>query len=153
MQSCPQGTYGITLSEVKRISVMEEKICPSCQHNNLSKNFFCTQCGSKLLTNKYKRSRLHILTGESEGAIFLLREGRNTIGRDGGNLVVLGDEKISNKHAAIVFEDGQYWIKDLQSKNGVFVNGAKVGVAERLVNGSIIELGSTLLRFELNGTK
>ena len=45
-------------------------------------------------------------------------------------------------------EDG-YWIEDRQSKNGVYVNGKRVA-KERLQNGSVIRLGSTVLKFDEN---
>jgi pSer/pThr/pTyr-binding forkhead associated (FHA) protein len=126
---------------------MEAKVCASCRHENNSSNYFCTDCGSKLIPDEQIRSRLYVVHGEPKGARFLIRKGRNTIGHDCGNLIVLGDEHISNKHAAIVFEDERYWVEDRNSKNGVYLNGKKVR-RERLANGSIIKLGSTLLRFE-----
>lgn len=129
---------------------MEKKICPSCKHENPLDNNFCTQCGSKLYKHNQDRARLCILYGEPKGATFLLRERHNTIGRDGRNIIVLGDEQISNKHAAISFADGSYWIEDFNSRNGVYVNGTRISRRERLFNRSLIKLGSTILRFETN---
>lgn len=130
---------------------MENKICPSCRHQNLDKNYFCTQCGSKLLVDKEVRPRLSVLFGEPRGAIFLLRQGRNTIGHDCGNTIVLGDEQISNKHAAIVYSDDSYWVEDRSSKNGVYLNGDRITERSRLIHGSVVKLGQTILRFENGG--
>lgn len=127
---------------------METKICNSCRYENSYRNNFCTQCGSKLLEDVQNLPRLCILYGEPKGALFLLRKGRTTIGHDCGNLIVLGDELISNKHASIIFKEEDYWIEDRNSKNGVFVNGDKISRPERLTNGSVIKMGSTILRFE-----
>jgi pSer/pThr/pTyr-binding forkhead associated (FHA) protein len=33
---------------------------------------------------------------------------------------------VSRNHAEIFFENGRYWIKDLGSKNGTFLNGQKI---------------------------
>jgi len=96
-----------------------------------------------------KRSRLSLVDGEPSGAIFLLKPGRNSIGRDAGNVIVLGDQQISNKHATVTQEDDGYWIEDRQSKNGVYVNGKRVA-KERLQDGSVIRLGSTVLKFDEN---
>ncbi len=127
---------------------MNKKLCPSCRHTNPADNYFCTQCGSRLYSDNQNRARLCIIYGEPKGATFLLRERHNTIGRDGRNFIVLGDEQISNKHAAIYFDDGSYWIEDYNSKNGVYLNGMRITKRERLLDHSIIKLGSTILRFE-----
>lgn len=52
-----------------------------------------------------------------------------TIGRDDINQVTLGDPFLSSRHARIEKKDGGYFIKDLQSHNGIYVNGVKVGEA------------------------
>jgi len=127
---------------------MEVKICASCRHENNRENYFCTYCGSKLVPDEQIRSRLCIVHGEPRGANFLIRKGRNTIGHDSSNLIVLGDEQISNKHAALIFDNDSFWIEDRNSKNGIYVNGKRVVRRERLTNGCIIKLGATLLRFD-----
>jgi phosphoserine phosphatase RsbU/P len=49
-----------------------------------------------------------------------------TIGRQGDNNLVLRDNRASRAHARIVGENGDYFIEDLNSRHGVFVNGQKV---------------------------
>ena len=127
---------------------MKDKICPSCKYENDYANYFCTQCGSKLLTGNEFQAKLCILLGEPLGALFLLRKGRTTIGHDCGNLIVLGDELISNKHAMITFENDSYWIEDRNSKNGIYLNGSKIRKKEKLSDGTIIKIGATVFRFE-----
>src|SRR5260370_38637367 len=48
------------------------------------------------------------------------------IGRQAGNQVVMRDNRASRVHAEIVLEQGEYWIEDLKSRHGTFVNGAKI---------------------------
>jgi phosphoserine phosphatase RsbU/P len=48
------------------------------------------------------------------------------IGRQGDNHLVLRDNRASRSHARIVAEDGEYYIEDLKSRHGVFVNGQQV---------------------------
>ena len=127
---------------------MDKKVCASCQHENAPANFFCTRCGSKLIGGNQNFPQLSIVHGEPEGAQFLLRKGRNTIGHDCANLIVLGDNLISNKHAVVTYDDDVYWIEDRNSKNGVYLNGEKISNKERLTNGSVIKLGTTILKFE-----
>ncbi|MBE8221860.1 MAG: sigma 54-interacting transcriptional regulator [Bdellovibrionales bacterium] len=52
-----------------------------------------------------------------------------TIGRDTVNQVVFDDPFLSSRHARIEKKDSGYVIKDLQSHNGIYVNGVKVGEA------------------------
>ncbi len=49
-----------------------------------------------------------------------------TIGRGAGNRWVLADGYVSSTHASITFVDGGFQIADLDSTNGVFVNGRRV---------------------------
>jgi sigma-B regulation protein RsbU (phosphoserine phosphatase) len=49
-----------------------------------------------------------------------------TIGRQGDNNLVLRDNRTSRAHARIVSENGDYFVEDLDSRHGVFVNGQRV---------------------------
>ena len=129
---------------------MNEKNCPACKRQNSFEVNFCTQCGSKLIGVSDNQARLCVLYGEPTGAVFLIRNGRTTIGHDSSNLIVLGDALISSKHAAITFDNENYRIEDRNSKNGVFVNGEKIKEKKPLVDGSVIKIGSTTLKFEHN---
>jgi hypothetical protein len=57
---------------------------------------------------------------------FELGEERMTIGRTEDNSIVLADSGVSRQHAAIEYEDGDYFIVDLGSQNGVFLNKERV---------------------------
>lgn len=57
---------------------------------------------------------------------FVINDTRVMIGRDSDNDVTIVSEFISRHHAQIVMDyDGQYWVKDLNSTNGMYVNGHK----------------------------
>ena len=131
---------------------MDKKNCPICQRQNPFHINFCTQCGSKLIGSSANQARLCVLYGEPSGAVFLIRNGRTTIGHDSSNLIVLGDDLISSKHAAITLDDEHYRIEDRNSKNGVFINGEKIKEKKALVDGSVIKIGSTILKFEHSNT-
>jgi len=64
-----------------------------------------------------------------------------TIGRQADNHLVLRDNRASRNHARIVFENGEYYIEDLKSSHGVFVNGARIQ-KQRLHNSDRVEFGS-----------
>ncbi|HMD48629.1 MAG TPA: SpoIIE family protein phosphatase [Bryobacteraceae bacterium] len=47
------------------------------------------------------------------------------IGRQGDNQLVLRDNRISRTHARIVAEGGEYFVEDMDSRHGVYVNGQR----------------------------
>lgn len=49
-----------------------------------------------------------------------------TIGRHADNDVVVRDNRASRHHARIVLEDGDYFVEDLDSTHGIWVNGKRV---------------------------
>ncbi len=69
-----------------------------------------------------------------------------TIGRDVFNSLSVQDPEVSRSHAIIFEQDGHYIIKDLKSRNGVYVRGEKVRDAT-LEPGDEVILGSTVLIF------
>lgn len=69
-----------------------------------------------------------------------------TIGRDVYNTLSLQDVEISRSHAIIFDQGDQPIIKDLNSRNGVYVNGEKVGEKE-LKPGDEIIVGSSIIFF------
>ena len=63
--------------------------------------------------------------------------------------VRVNDTQVSRQHARIEStEDGEYFVKDLDSRNGTFLNGRRIR-REKLENGDKITIGETILRFDL----
>src|SRR4051794_29567422 len=48
------------------------------------------------------------------------------IGRQGDNQLVMRDNRASRVHARILREGADYWIEDLNSRHGTFVNGGRI---------------------------
>jgi len=80
--------------------------------------------------------------------------GSCSIGRAPGNQLVLADEKASRKHALIHRQgEHEYWLVDLGSSNGSYVDGRRVSQPMALRDGSVIRIGaSTLLFRQSTGT-
>ncbi len=131
---------------------MPNIVCPSCIEVVREGSNFCTYCGEKLMDQAPPGPCLTILTKEHSSIIFPLQKGKSTIGRNLKNSIILNDEHVSTYHAAVTINDDACWIEDLNSRNGVYVNGKKISEETRLLNDSLIKIGSTILKYsaELN---
>jgi adenylate cyclase len=70
------------------------------------------------------------------------------IGRTDENAIVLEDDMISRNHAMIQrFEDGGYYLTDLGSRNGSFVNRRRVTAPVALHDGDRLEFGKAQVLF------
>lgn len=71
----------------------------------------------------------------------------NTLGRHPSQTVQLLDRLISKEHAEIVRRGAGFWVRDLQSRNGTFVNKRLISAETPLVHGDEVVLGSTRVVF------
>lgn len=94
-------------------------------------------------------ARLSITQGESEHTINLTQDRKIGIGRHSANDIVLKDVKSSRNHAQIIFEKTGFVIQDLDSTNGIFVNGEKLK-KKRLEHGDEIMIGDTIMVYKDN---
>ena len=91
---------------------------------------------------------LHELDGT--GTIHALTKTAVCIGRSANNDIRLTNDSISSHHAEIHRRrEGDFYIVDLASTNGIHVNEAKV-TQMALNEGDLIELGEVRLRFSIN---
>ena len=74
-----------------------------------------------------------------------------TIGRkrEYCNIALDYEKSVSSKHCQINVRDERFYIRDLQSANGTYVNNNKVLTETEIVSGNIIKLGRLKLRFEI----
>lgn len=71
-----------------------------------------------------------------------------TIGRSPGNSIVIDDRLVSRRHALIHRQDmNEYWLVDLGSGNGSFVNGRRVSLPTHLTEKDVLTFGETKLTF------
>ena len=72
-----------------------------------------------------------------------------TIGRSRQCDVVLSDANVSRQHAELRPRGGSWVLSDLGATNGVVLNGRRIEAVEVVKPGDRIELGTSLLTFEL----
>lgn len=80
------------------------------------------------------------------GRRFVLRSGRQTIGRREDNDIAIDDSSVSASHAWIINQHGHYVIMNTLSTNGTFVNDKRIHEA-LLKHGDHIRLGQAELVF------
>jgi pSer/pThr/pTyr-binding forkhead associated (FHA) protein len=92
---------------------------------------------------------LFVMEGNDKGEIIKLFSGRNTLGTSLECSIILNDPGVSAKHASIRYgEDEEYVIRDLDSKNGTFVNGEEV-ITGKLQENDVILIGDSKLKFKM----
>jgi pSer/pThr/pTyr-binding forkhead associated (FHA) protein len=90
---------------------------------------------------------LEQMSGGDKGKIYEIGAQRITIGRSDNNDLVIVSEAVSRYHAVIEADgQGNYVVKDNQSKNGVQVNGHTVASAP-LKDGDVVQVGNFVFRF------
>ena len=67
-----------------------------------------------------------------------------SIGRAREADIPLLDDKVSRIHCGIRLSDGEFYLKDLKSRNGTYVNGQRVEDTIKLKVGDRIQVGSTV---------
>ena len=105
-------------------------------------------------TAGWRAHRLVVVASPDEGAVgraVVLDQSPLSIGRAGhvDGPLSLADAELSRRHAVLEREAATdtIWIRDLQSRNGTFVNGIRQSHAG-LVSGDVVRAGATLFVFE-----
>ncbi len=79
-------------------------------------------------------------------------QGNCSFGRAATNQVVVVDERASRHHAIIHTQsEGAFWLLDLGSSNGTYLNGRRVSKPSRLRNGDTIQIGAFQAVFRVAG--
>jgi hypothetical protein len=149
--------------------------CPECGFVNAEGANYCQRCGAFLAVPAESTRELSTATyrvgetGElipveldavvSEGAALVIRSGggrvgesfalhgdRMTVGRRPDSDVFLDDVTVSRDHALIVRRNGGFWLDDLGSLNGTYVNRRRID-SHRLEDGDELQVGKYKLTF------
>lgn len=95
---------------------------------------------------------LVVLEGDQKYADFRIKKEQVYIGGSQECDIILNDDYVSGEHASIRYRDNGFYITDLDSKNGTFVNKSSENAEPidrtRLADGDEIQIGPVLLKFK-----
>ena len=94
-------------------------------------------------TESKKETKAYLIVNSQ---VFPLTKEITTIGRKLDNDLVIQDILVSRKHAEIRFQDDKYFIYDLESTGGTYLNNKKVSNA-KLYSGDLILISNIPLMF------
>ena len=150
---------------------MPDVDCPACGHRNPPEGNFCSSCGAALVREEITASHpvidaeelagdvdvdrsafgphqglLVVVQGAKAGARIALDSDVVTIGRHPDSDVFLDDITVSRRHAEVRREGARYWVRDVGSLNGTYVNRRLTDDSE-LTDGDEVQVGKFKLVF------
>src|ERR1700757_1361932 len=90
---------------------------------------------------------LKILNGSRAGDCYTLASDKTVLGRDAECDIVLPRTTISRRHAQIVHDADGYYVEDLDSLNGTYVDGTRIIEPTRLRGGEHVQIDEFLMSF------
>jgi pSer/pThr/pTyr-binding forkhead associated (FHA) protein len=144
--------------------------CPTCSFDNSEDSNYCRRCGSRLVPVDPNETTISfspvedsgldsIQQGTAPGTALLIRSGGGregetidldvdvlTIGRSPHSDLFLDDVTVSRHHARVLRDEGGFWVEDLNSLNGTYVNRKRIE-QQRLFDGDELQIGKFKLAF------
>jgi pSer/pThr/pTyr-binding forkhead associated (FHA) protein len=149
--------------------------CPECGFQNPESANYCSKCGALLVKNESGTETTQQYTADEaddeaaaaledlgvKGPALIVRSGggrsgetfhpqgeRTTIGRSPDCEIFLDDVTVSRKHAVVLQREGTFFVDDLGSLNGTFLNRRRIESGE-LADGDELQIGKYRLTFLL----
>lgn len=72
------------------------------------------------------------------------------LGRDPGSDIPLSDDTVSARHAQLIYHHGQWWLEDLASTNGTFLNNTSISMPTVITSGDEITCGNICITLSLS---
>jgi FHA domain/zinc-ribbon domain len=153
---------------------MTHVYCPECGFQNPESANYCAKCGALLVRDSGAETTMTYTPEEGEddpseiledlgvkGPALVVRSGggragetfhpegeRTTIGRSPDCEIFLDDVTVSRKHAVLTQRDDAFFIEDLGSLNGTFLNRHRIESGQ-LNDGDELQIGKYRLTFLL----
>src|SRR5919112_1995408 len=118
---------------------------------NLLREF--KQQGDKLATQKKPGITLSIKTEQGQESRREFSQSQIMIGRDTKCDVAVMDEALSAHHARLTHHHGQWWLEDLNSTNGTFLNREKLTTPAVVITGDHFKCGNTVFSIQVEDSE
>jgi pSer/pThr/pTyr-binding forkhead associated (FHA) protein len=93
------------------------------------------------------RAKLVVIGQDGKpGREYEIESDQTDVGREEGSILLVNDPYVSPRHARLQFREGRFFIRDLESVNGVYV---RLRAPERLQHADLVLVGLEVLRFEV----
>ena len=94
-------------------------------------------------------TKIEVMSGPDAGKAWELDTAQEyMVGRGVNNEIRLTDKTVSSIHARLEWQEGIWFVSDLGSRHGTYVQDEKVKGRKALFGGDIIRLGKTLIEFK-----
>ena len=114
---------------------------------NLLREF--KQQGDRLAAQKKPAITLIIKLEQGPETKRQLTQPQIMIGRDPKSDIALMDEALSAHHARLTHHHGQWWLEDLNSTNGTFLNREKLSTPAVVITGDTFKCGNTVFDIQV----
>ena len=108
------------------------------------------QQGSKLSIQKKLGITFYIKTDQGKESIKHFTQTEMVLGRDTNCDLSIMDEALSAHHARITYHHGQWWLEDLNSTNGTFLNREKLNTPAVVITGDEFKCGNTIFSIRID---
>jgi predicted component of type VI protein secretion system len=85
---------------------------------------------------------------KADGSLYMVQDGEQVVGREGGELTLAGESSVSRSHAKISKAGDTITVEDMGSTNGTFVNGQRLSGPVSLQPGDAVQFGAVQYRYE-----
>lgn len=106
--------------------------------------------GTALANRRVPGISVTIRTGSEKQSAKHFYQPEIMLGRDPGCDIPILDESVSTRHSQLSYHHGQWWLEDLASTNGTFLNGSEVSMPTVITSGDEIRCGGTKISIALS---
>jgi len=114
---------------------------------NLLREF--RQQGDKLAAQKTPAITVSTKIDQGQESVRQFSQPQIMIGRDTKCDLSMMDEALSAHHARLTYHHGQWWLEDLNSTNGTFLNREKLTTPAVIITGDHFKCGNTIFSIEV----
>ena len=134
--------------------------CPICQASTPLMEAYCGECGFLLASTPAAESALPVdegataeLVDVANGRRYRLRQGQNTVGRVGTD-ILLDEGTVSRNHARLMLEGDTLAVEDLGSSNGTKVGDVRLAAGQTVTatHGTALRFGNWRVMLEVAGS-